>query len=131
MDFQKTLNFTIEGNSYVINFPTNRQYIAIQNLKAAYASNYAEFQYMGAEPSYAGVLVDAAAHLTILCPQLVENLNKPILDLDLLQGKKLVDCYNDQFRPWYNSTLNFVFGVTKDDKKEGDGAANTGEQDQQ
>ena len=125
MEFQKTLNFVVEENTYVINFPSNRQYIAIQDMMSSYARNYAEFQFMGPEPGFAGVLVETAAHLTILCPKLIENLNKPLLDLDLLQGKLLVDCYNEQFRPWYNEALNFVFGVNKEKKKDSESETTT------
>jgi len=116
MNIEKTLSFTFGENEYKIEFPNNRQYIAIQNTKAALASNYDSFAFMGTEAQFAELLVDTQAHLTILCPDLIKDLNKPFGDLDLVDSRKLSEAYANQFRPWYNKWMNLVFGV--EDKKE-------------
>lgn len=109
------LIFEINEKSYPLVFPNNRQYIAIQNQKAVIASQYAELKYMGAESQFAEQLVDAIAHLSVLAPDLLNDLNKPILDLGLKEGRELVKAYTDSFRPWYNANLDYIFGVNKED----------------
>ena len=118
MNFENVLNFKINDKTFIINFPTNRQYIDIHNTKAILASQYAEFKFMGAESSYAEVLVDTIAHLQILCPDLIKSLNRDLLDLDLQKRRELTVAYNSQFRPWYNENLNYIFGVGKNEETE-------------
>lgn len=115
---EKTLVFNFKENTYSIEFPNNRQYIAIQNLKATLASNYDSLGFMGAETQFAELLVDTQAHLTILCPSLLKDLNKPFGELDLITTKEISECYVQQFRPWYNNWMNALFGVVEEKKKD-------------
>lgn len=110
---------TFQEKSFTVNFPNNRQYVTIQNLKASLASNYDSLQYNGAEGSFAETIVDMESHLTILCPDLIKSLNKVIGELSLIETKQLVEIYVNEVRPWYNECLNFVFGVNKEESKEG------------
>lgn len=112
------LTFTINEKNYEISFPNNRQYIAIQNAKATLASQYAELKFMGAEAEFAELLVDTIAHLQILAPDLIKDMNVSMLDLDLMKGRELSIAYAKQFRPWYNQNLNFIFEVNKDEPEE-------------
>lgn len=111
----KVLPFKVKDSTYEINFPNNRQFIAIQNLKSVLAPNYETLGFMGAESEWAQSLVEVEAHLTILCPQLIKDLSIKFGDLTLLEGKEIVQCYADQFRPWYNEWLNFIFKSTKEE----------------
>lgn len=118
MELQKTLTIEVEGRQFTVNFPTNRQYIAIQNLRVQMASQYDQLQYMGAESSYAQVLTDAIAHLRVLCPELTKALKKDILDLELREGMVWVDVYTKQLRPWYSKVLDFVFKASRPEEED-------------
>lgn len=118
MELQKTLTIEVEGRQFTVNFPTNRQYIAIQNLRVQMASQYDQLQYMGAESSYAQVLTDAIAHLRVLCPELTRALKKDILDLELKEGMVWVDVYTKQLRPWYSKVLDFVFKASRPEEED-------------
>jgi len=114
--FEKVLKFTVRDVTYDINFPTNREFIRIQNLKISLASNIDAFKFGGAESSYAEVLVEVESHLSVLCPKLIKDLNKNFGDLTLAEGREITLVYSDVFRPWYNYWLNFVFQANKEEK---------------
>lgn len=120
-ELSSKLTIEVNGYNYQVEFPNNKQFIAIQDAKAMLAKNYDSFKYMGVEASYAESLIDMQAHFSILCPQLIKDLAKPIGDLNMLEGWELVKVYNNEFRSWYNKLLDFVFKTDKADKKaEGD-----------
>lgn len=111
----KTLVFKFNDTEYTITFPNNKEYLAIQNLKAVLAPNADIFQNIGAEGIYAESLADVEAHLTVLCPKLIKDLAKTFGELTMIEGKQIVEAYSTQFRPWYNQWLNFIFRVTKEE----------------
>jgi hypothetical protein len=114
----QVLTFILEGSSYNIKFPTNRQYLAIQNYKSELSSHYDTLRFMGAEGAYGELLTDCIAHLTVLAPELVKDLKSNILDLSMEEGMRLTEAYSKQFRPWYNECLNFVFMAGTEPKTE-------------
>ena len=110
---QNEIEVDYNGQTFEVKFPNNREYVRIQNLKSILASNYESLQYIGTEGSFAEMIVDAEAHLTVMCPKLVKSLNVPIGDLSLVDMKTLTALYAEKIRPWYNECLNFIFGVDK------------------
>lgn len=110
---QNEIKVEYNGQTFEVKFPNNREYVKIQNLKTILASNYESLQYIGSEGSFAEMIVDTEAHLTVMCPKLVKSLNVPIGDLSLIDMKALTALYAEKIRPWYNECLNFVFGVNK------------------
>lgn len=114
MSVNKTTTFKFGGKDYKVNFPNNRQYIAIHNLKAQIAPQCAELRFMGAESNFAELLVDTIAHLRIMCPDLNGEINKDPLDLELVEGRTLTQAYTDQINKWYQDNLKFIFDVNKD-----------------
>lgn len=116
MDTKKIVEF--KGNSYQVNFPNNREYVKIQNLKSLLASNYDSLEYNGPEAMFAQAIVDAESHLSVMCPDLVKSLNKPFGELSLIESREIVTMYTQEVRPWYNELLNFVFGVNKKDEEQ-------------
>jgi hypothetical protein len=117
----RQLNFEFVGHTYSMTFPNTGQYLKIHNLKASLAPSYDLLETMGAESEFSNQIVDAASHLTVLCPELVGNLKKPIIELDLEHTIKLVQVYNSIIRPWYNSVMNELFTAqsTAEKLKEG------------
>lgn len=115
MNTEKVIEF--KGTSYKITFPNNRQYVKIQNLKSILSSTYDSLEMNGPESMFAQAIIDTEAHLSVMCPDLVNSLNKTFGELSLIETKEIVEMYTSQVRPWYNELLNFVFGVNKEVEK--------------
>ncbi len=111
----KEKTFTVKENTYTAKFPNNKEYVQIQNNKARLASHYDQLQFLGAEGDYATLLVDAEAHLSVICPNLMKDLAKPFGELNFEEGREIVNVYTNEIRPWYNGVLNFIFGVNKEE----------------
>lgn len=109
---KKSITIKLKENSYEISFPTTGEYIAIQNLKSSLASNYDTLN-VDAESQWAKTLVNVSAHFMILCPKMIEDLTKPIMELSMIESMEIVKVYTEQFRDWYNEGLNFVFKANK------------------
>mgnify|MGYP000635614151 CR=1 FL=1 len=110
---QKSLQFSINGTTFEIQFPNNEQYLRIQNKKLLLSPNYDALSYIGAEGEWAHNLVDVEAHLSVLCPDFIKSLSKKFGELSLIEGRELVEAYSEQFRPWYNEWMNFIFSASK------------------
>lgn len=110
----KKLTFELKEHTFSIEFPNNRQYVAIHNMKAMLSPQYESLQYMGAESEFATVIVDAVSHLSVLCPDIIKSLQVlSLMDLDMKATQELVKVYTEKIRPWYNEWLNDLFEVPK------------------
>jgi hypothetical protein len=101
-----------ESHEYTIKAPNAGEILAIENLKASLTPYYREIAEKGTSfGNLALDTVDMTAHLTILCPELIRNMQVPIMKMglpDLLQLKK---AYITQFAPWWsewNKLINHI-----------------------
>lgn len=125
MSLNRTLNIEFKEKLFVIEFPNNRQYLAVQNLKHSLAPKFQQLQLSDPESSFGASLAEAVSFLTVLCPKLKEALlSKDIMDLPLEDGIEIVELYNNTIRPWYDSWLNKLFAPSKQEESQEDTTPN-------
>lgn len=113
-DSKITLN--IEGNSYVVNFPKNRDFIKIEAEKSRLSEGeYSSLSYRSDNSGFlAKLVIDTTATFSVLIPNLIKDLNvRSYMDLDLLQQNRLTLVYLEQFYPWYSSWITLLSNPSK------------------
>lgn len=116
-----SISFEYEGNNYEIHFPNNGQFIDIEKMKAKMTDGfYSEMKSGSGNGFYASLLVDTISTFSILCKDLLKDLNtKNIFQLSLIQTKPLVDIYKSQYLPWFNEWSILLTDVeTVEEEKE-------------
>ena len=114
MKLNSTLQLKVLENTYTVEFPDNGQYLRIQNMKIVISPAYDSLRSVGDQGGYAELLTDMEAHFSVLCPDLIKSLGKPIPKLSMTEGRELVKAYTEQFEPWYQEQLGIVFEVNKE-----------------
>jgi|ERR1700748_891394 len=106
---KKTLEFIIENEGdekkYEIKFPNTGKLLSIQSLKASLLKGQLGSILEGNTSSgdYVAILADMIASLTIVCPQIITDMNvNSISELDAVDSAKLLKVYIEQYLPWYN-----------------------------
>jgi len=90
--------------SQSVYFPNIGQYLDIESLKLSLsANNYNQLLSAGTVGAiWALDIVDAVAHLQVLCPGLGRDLSfNSYLDIPIQKANQIVSVYKDQFLPWY------------------------------
>jgi hypothetical protein len=105
----ENLTLKVKDQSYLVKFPNNGQYRMIQNLKTSLSPYYDNLSGLGEEGEYTKALVDMEAHYVVLCPDLIKNLAKPLFELSMIETRELLETYTNQFRPWFQECMSFVF----------------------
>lgn len=103
-----TLIFKVKGKEYPINFPTVGQYYDIEASKQVLGKGFynAIIQSNMKTALHAADMIDIEATLTILAPQLMEDLKcKSFKDLGIKDYLELRDAYEQQFIPWWEDVL--------------------------
>lgn len=115
----KSVKIEISGNSYDVNFPNTGEFIDIQVLKSKITEEQYKTIAVDAYGALAMVLVDMIATFNILIPDLKQNINtSSILGLSLIESKLLLDAYNKQWMPFFNSWIDVLYPKTEDKKPE-------------
>ncbi len=101
--------------NYSIKFPNTGQLIKIENFKNELAGNSYDQLYF--RQDIAGVLaklnIDAIATLTVLCPDLLKDLQvNSLRDLDLIYMAELSNWFNSIYLPWYNDIMKHLSDLT-------------------
>jgi hypothetical protein len=100
----KTKQITIKENSYTINYPNNRQSIAIAARKEQLSRQTYDSLTSSNDAAnmFAGLLIEAIANFEVLMPeQFFKDLNfQSIVDADIIAGANLLKVYRDQYMPW-------------------------------
>lgn len=115
----ETLNFVVNGNSYLINFPTVGDYYAIeaskQSLSLGFYNSLSESSVLSAYN--ATDMIDIEATLTILCPQLIKDLKcESFKKLGIKDYLMIKQAYIEQFVPWWKS-IQELLNPKKNDEK--------------
>ena len=116
----ETLNFVVNGNNYVINFPTVGEYYAIeaskQSLSLGFYNSLSESSVMSAYN--ATNMIDIEATLTILCPKLIKDLKcDSFKKLGVKDYLMIKDAYVEQFVPWWKEIQELFNPKKKTDDK--------------
>jgi archaellum component FlaF (FlaF/FlaG flagellin family) len=104
---QKILKIKIQENTFEIPFPNVGQTIDIATRKIILSSG----QYLNLEKNdpFTTKYIDVLATFTILLPELNSLLRvESLFDLDLIDLKELLDVYDKEYLPWYNSWKEFI-----------------------
>jgi hypothetical protein len=120
----KTKEIVIGANTYTVNRPTNRQFMAIYARRSQLAKEqYDALSYsMDGNARYVALLIDTISAFEIIMPeQFFKNVNlQNILDGDLLEGAELVKVYQEQVVEWLNQLTAAIAEVLKStEKKDG------------
>jgi hypothetical protein len=103
----RILKIKIQDNEFEIKFPNVGQIIDIATRKIILSSG----QYLNLEKNdpFTTKYIDVLATFTILLPELNSLLRvESLFDLDLIDLKELLDVYDKEYLPWYNSWKEFI-----------------------
>jgi hypothetical protein len=120
----KTKEIVVGANTYTINRPTNRQFMAIYARRSQLAKEqYDALSYsIDGNARYVALLIDAVSTFENIMPeQFFKDVNiKNILDGDILEGAELVKVYQEQVVEWLNELTKAIAEVLKStEKKDG------------
>lgn len=106
-ELAKILNIQIQDNKFEIKFPNVGQLIDIESRKSLLASG--QYKNMDKNDSFIIPYIDTLATFMVLIPELSELLRiQSLFDLSLLELKELLNIYNNQYLPWYNSWMDLI-----------------------
>ncbi len=116
---ERTLNFEVKSNSYIIESPTIGQMIQVEQMKSVLSNG--QYGALMANRTWTAShsldTIDCFADLSILCPDLIKSLNvNDWTDLDPLDAAELLKAYKKQFVPWYNAIIEAIKEATKIDE---------------
>lgn len=130
-ELQKSLQFKVGENSYVVSQPNIGQVIDIEMMKSQITNgNYGKMITNYSKMSILSLdMIDMFAHFKVICPKLLEDLKVDNWSqLDSFDALDLFKAYQGSFKPWfslYSDKLTKVWEemtsslVTKDvDQKE-------------
>lgn len=121
--------FVVKGNKYVVKFPTIGQFLDIEARRMELSSGTYSLMLKSALISSQTALdmIDMAAQLSVLCPDVIKDLKaSSLLDLDIIDGRELLESYNEQLRPWMNEWMTLLRNPPKMVKKEPEQKSDTG-----
>lgn len=101
---QDVLTLKIEKKDYTVSFPNVGQLMDIESFKIAYTNGkYVQMSMsMLANHRFALDVADAVAYLSVLIPELQEDLHiKSWRSINALLAKRLVEVFYKQFIPWF------------------------------
>ena len=121
---ERKKSFEFKGIKYTIEFPTVGEYIKIETEKLDVSlGKFGNLISSGTVSSYRAIqMIQSISLLTVLCPDLVKNLNvdsfseidaKDFIDLIKIYQKEIAPWYNDWFKE-FNELLNDVDESIKD-----------------
>lgn len=100
---KRHLTFVVKENSYDIKVPTMGQFVEIEDRKARFANN----NYNGIVNNKTFIseraldLVDMAAYLYVLCPDLIKDLKiTNMFQMDVMDANDLLVAFKRDFLPW-------------------------------
>jgi len=108
---QKTQKIHYKGTDYELTFPNTGQLMDLAVMKAQLSDgNYNIISNMPAlADNLAQFSIDTVTHLTVLCPELLRNLNvKTYSEMELMDMKELIKLYIKDILPWMNSWYNVL-----------------------
>jgi hypothetical protein len=106
----REIKISISGNTYNVKFPNNGQLIDIESRKVQLSGGTQKDLMLSQSPSAAQafILIETIATFSILIPELKDNLNVSILDLDPFRSKELVKQYTKVFYPWFKQWMDII-----------------------
>ncbi len=111
VELKRELLFDLRGKSYAVKFPAVKHFLNLEATRMT-LTNGTYGQMVGSglvTSSIAMDLVDMAATLSTLCPEVVKDLKvESILDLDLVDSMELLHEYKKQVDPWISSWLSLI-----------------------
>lgn len=120
-ELSREKTFKTKENSYNMKFPSIGQYIEIES-KRMNLSNGAYSSMLNSNlisSQTAMDMIDMIATLSTLCPDLVKDLkSKSFIDMDIIDGRELLEDYRNQILPWLNSWMKVLKDPPKFETKE-------------
>jgi len=120
-ELQKKINVKIKENNYDINFPTNAQFIEIENKKIALANGmYSNLVTSGMINSNRALdLIDVISYFSVLIPGLNKDLRvNNLLELNPVDTIQMVKVFKKEFFPWYKEWLDILKQYDEDEEEE-------------
>lgn len=101
---------TINGNSYLVNFPNVGQFIDIKVQEQKLSKGFSKELVLGlGEDVDAYLYITAYAHVKVMIPDLCKDLKVgDLLDLSLEDFESITNVYLEQIKPWLDSVKNEI-----------------------
>lgn len=100
----RSVSINVGSNEYSINYPNTGQWIDIDVLKSQFSNgNYEKLKY-SYDPGFlrSAITIDAVAVLSVLAPQLKEDLTvKSLFALDREKMDTVLEAYLSKVVPWF------------------------------
>jgi len=108
---ERQINFTVKGNSYMIEFPTVGKFQQIETMKQISSRGmYSSFISTSTLSSNEALtMIDVEAYLTVLAPKLLKDLKcDSFNELGIEDYLELKKAFQEQFIPWWNAILDLI-----------------------
>jgi len=108
---ERTIQFTVKGNSYKIDFPNVGKFQEIETMKQIVSKGmYSALLTTGTLSSMEVLnMIDMESYLSVLTPKLIKDLKCDSFgDLDIEDFLQLKEAYQNQFVPWWNQILDLL-----------------------
>lgn len=100
----RELTVKLDRNTYIVKYPNIGQLMQIESMKMLYSGNAYGSMIRTRTKSSERVLdlIDMVSHLTVLMPELNDDIigAKSINDLDIVKAQPFLDLYKKQIQPW-------------------------------
>lgn len=125
-NLERQKEFRVKTNSYTIKFPTVGQFLDIESRRMQLSNGSYSMLLRSAliSSGTAMDMIDMAATLSVLCPDLIKDIKAPsLMDLDPFDANELLTAYNTDIKSWIDKWMGvFINAVNKDKKEDGAGA---------
>lgn len=123
MERRLEMNIKAKGThqAYSIGLPNGGQIVEIENLKITLSVHYRALAQKNSILSNLALdIIDMQAYFSILCPQLIQDLEVPLAKLDLADILELREVYEESFLKWWNPWIRLIQGVPEPIEKRED-----------
>lgn len=119
MDLKTQITLNLNGNDYIVKFPTVGQFIQIEAQKSLLTRNqYGALIVTGTKVATKALdFVDMIAYFSVLIPE-IDDIKKDakvdLFSLDILDAKEMLKVYTKEFKPWLDSWMKVINTVDEE-----------------
>lgn len=115
----REITINIQGKEYTVKFPNTGQLIDIETMKVRLSGDAQKSLLYSSTPAgqQAFVSIEAISTFTVLCPDMIKDLNMDMFELSPIDLKPILKEYTDKIHPWFAEWYNIINEVEEDDEK--------------
>lgn len=117
---ERTKNFKIGERSFIAKFPNVGQLIDLESYKQSLTNGrYGQMAPSGIRSQYYALdLIDAIVFFQVVTPEVGKYFDiSNYANISLEKAKPLIEVYQTEIRPWFESTMNELKGIAADENE--------------